>query len=316
MDCIYNPMVSIIIPVYNGSNYLAEAIDCALAQTYKNMEIIVVNDGSNDDGATEKIARSYGEKIRYFSKENGGVSSALNYGIQQMRGEWFSWLSHDDLYTPQKVEHSIKALNRCDLREIEKVVVYTDGVLVRSDGSRIKNFKQYFEEERIYLGEEVAYEIACNGVLCGCCLLIHKTAFDKIGLFDESLRYSQDALMWYSLFLNGYDVYYSQNKDVFGRVHKLQVTNTRRELFLNDSLYVAKKIAPLFEKTKAPRIIFYAYLKRLTRLNCPETLNFMMIFARERKIISARDEKMLRFDLVIGKFVSSVKRFARKVIFR
>lgn len=309
-------MVSIIIPVYNGSNYLAEAIDSALAQTYKNMEIIVVNDGSNDDGATEKIAISYGEKIRYFSKENGGVSSALNYGIQQMRGEWFSWLSHDDLYTPQKVEHSIKALNRCDLREIEKVVVYTDGVLVRSDGSKIKNFKQYFEEERIYLGEEVVYEIACNGVLCGCCLLIHKTAFDKIGLFDESLRYSQDALMWYSLFLNGYDVYYSQNKDVFGRVHKLQVTNTRRELFLNDSLYVAKKIAPLFEKTKAPRIIFYAYLKRLTRLNCPETLNFMMIFARERKIISARDEKMLRFDLVIGKFVSSVKRFARKVIFR
>ena len=316
MDCIYNPMVSIIIPVYNGSNYLAEAIDSALAQTYKNMEIIVVNDGSNDDGATEKIARSYGEKIRYFSKENGGVSSALNYGIQQMRGEWFSWLSHDDLYTPQKVEHSIKALNRCDLREIEKVVVYTDGVLVRSGGSKIKNFKQYFEEERIYLGEEVAYEIACNGVLCGCCLLIHKTAFDKIGLFDESLRYSQDALMWYSLFLNGYDVYYSKNKDVFGRVHKLQVTNTHRELFLNDSLYVAKKIAPLFEKTKAPRIIFYAYLKRLTRLNCPETLNFMMIFARERKIISARDEKMLRFDLVIGKFVSSVKRFARKVIFR
>ena len=316
MDCIYNPMVSIIIPVYNGANYLMEAIDSALAQTYKNIEIIVVNDGSNDDGATEKIAKSYGEKIRYFSKENGGVSSALNYGIQQMRGEWFSWLSHDDLYTPQKVEHSIKALNRCDLREIKKVVVYTDGILVRSDGSKIKNFKRYFKEQRTYQGEEAAYAIACNGVLCGCCLLIHKTAFDKIGLFDESLRYSQDALMWYSLFLNGYDVHYSQNKDVFGRVHKLQVTNTRRELFLNDSLYVVKKIAPLFEKTKAPRKIFYAYLKRLTRLNCPETLNFMMIFARERKIISARDEKMLRFDLLIGKFVSSLKRFARKVIFR
>ena len=201
MDCIYNPMVSIIIPVYNGANYLMEAIDSALAQTYKNIEIIVVNDGSNDDGATEKIAKSYGEQIRYFSKENGGVSSALNYGIQQMRGEWFSWLSHDDLYTPQKVEHSIKALNRCDLREIEKVVVYTDGILVRSDGSKIKNFKRYFKEQRTYLGEEAAYAIACNGVLCGCCLLIHKTAFDKIGLFDESLRYSQDALMWYSLFL-------------------------------------------------------------------------------------------------------------------
>ena len=71
-----NILVSIVIPVYNGANYLSEAIDSALAQTYKNIEIIVVNDGSKDDGATEKVALSYGDKIRYFHKENGGVSSA------------------------------------------------------------------------------------------------------------------------------------------------------------------------------------------------------------------------------------------------
>ena len=75
------PLISIVIPVYNGSNFLREAIDSALAQTYKNIEIIVVNDGSADDGETERIALSYGDKIRYFKKENGGVSSALNYGI-------------------------------------------------------------------------------------------------------------------------------------------------------------------------------------------------------------------------------------------
>ena len=73
--------VSIIIPVYNGSNYLKEAIESALAQTYDNVEVLVVNDGSNDGGATEQIALSYGERIRYFKKENGGVASALNVGI-------------------------------------------------------------------------------------------------------------------------------------------------------------------------------------------------------------------------------------------
>ena len=100
----YSPLVSIVIPAYNASNYLADSINSALAQTYKNIEIIVVNDGSKDNGATRTVAESFGDKIHYFEKENGGSSSALNYGIKQMKGEWFSWLSHDDLYYPKKIE--------------------------------------------------------------------------------------------------------------------------------------------------------------------------------------------------------------------
>ena len=83
---IFNPLVSIVIPVYNGANYVSEAIESALKQTYKNIEIIVVNDGSTDN--TEKIVKKYGDKIRYFYKENGGVASALNLGIKNMKGEY------------------------------------------------------------------------------------------------------------------------------------------------------------------------------------------------------------------------------------
>lgn len=104
-----NPLVSIVIPVYNGSNYLAQAIDSALGQTYPNCEVLVVNDGSDDGGATAELALSYEEKIRYFEKENGGVATALNLGIRQMRGEYFAWLSHDDLYKPEKIELQVKA---------------------------------------------------------------------------------------------------------------------------------------------------------------------------------------------------------------
>ena len=115
--------VSVVIPVYNGNDYLAEAIDSALAQTYKNIEVLVVNDGSNDEGKTERIAQSYGEKIRYFSKQNGGVASALNRAIAEMTGDYFSWLSHDDLYTKDKVEKEMNALSRVGR---EDVVIYSD----------------------------------------------------------------------------------------------------------------------------------------------------------------------------------------------
>ena len=75
---IKNPLVSIVIPVYNGSNFLAEAIKSALNQTYKNIEVLVINDGSNDNKETEKICKSFGEKIRYFYKGNEGVAKALS----------------------------------------------------------------------------------------------------------------------------------------------------------------------------------------------------------------------------------------------
>ena len=104
------PKVSIVIPVFNGANYLTSAIESALEQTYEDKEIIVVDDGSVDDDATKEIAKSYGDKIRYYLKENGGTSSALNFGIKNMNGEYFSWLSHDDVYYPKKIEMQINSL--------------------------------------------------------------------------------------------------------------------------------------------------------------------------------------------------------------
>ena len=104
----FHPLVSIVIPVYNGANFLAEAINSALNQTYDNLEILVINDGSNDQDATKKIAQRFGNKIRYYEKPNGGVSSALNYGIKKMHGEYFAWLSHDDLITKDHIEKLVE----------------------------------------------------------------------------------------------------------------------------------------------------------------------------------------------------------------
>ena len=81
-------------------------------QTYKNIEVIVINDGSNDNNKTENIALSFNNKIKYFKKENGGVSSALNLGIRKMNGDYFSWLSHDDLYETDKIKKQIEYISK------------------------------------------------------------------------------------------------------------------------------------------------------------------------------------------------------------
>lgn len=163
------PLVSIVIPVYNGADYMREAIDSALGQTYPNCEVLVINDGSNDDGRTEAVALSYGGRIRYYRKENGGVASAFNLGIQQMRGDYFSWLSHDDYYLPDKVQHQIDALQGLEA----DTFLYGGYRLLFMDSKR----QQTVLFSPKYCDRELSTPLFAvfHGLVCGCATLIHKS---------------------------------------------------------------------------------------------------------------------------------------------
>lgn len=229
----YRPLISIIIPVYNGSNYLAKAIDSALAQTYTNFEIIVVNDGSNDGGATREVALSYGDKIRYFEKENGGVSSALNKGISEMRGEYFSWLSHDDEYFPNKLEVQVELLNKNGITSNDKVILHGSGILMNADGEKI--IGRECSTNGKYNGQETfIWSIKNKLTLNGLSLLIPKRAFDEVGGFNEELRYLQDATKWEQFMFAGYEFVFHLDKIVKSRVHLSQVTVLHGEWYLKE----------------------------------------------------------------------------------
>lgn len=188
------PKVSIIIPVYNGSDFLSEAIDSALLQTYRNIEILVVNDGSTDGGATERIAYAYGDRVRYFSKINGGVASALNLGIENMSGEYFSWLSHDDLYTADKIERELDFLSIMQSSDRDKTIVYSDYVVFTSDQNQAIPVAMRGVEP-----ENFRYWITIENSLHGCTLLIPRTAFEDVGVFNEQLRTTQDYDLWFRM---------------------------------------------------------------------------------------------------------------------
>lgn len=184
---ISNPLVSIVIPVYNGSNYLSEAIDSVLGQTYDNCEIIVINDGSDDNGRTRNVALSYEGKIRYFEKENGGVATALNYGISKMSGEYFAWLSHDDIFLKNKISDQIKAILNSD----DEKIIAQGNYIFCSDRCKIKaitEFHKYSKQSDICnsLFLFLMYETHFSN------LLFHKSHFGRIGLFDDKLKTAQD----------------------------------------------------------------------------------------------------------------------------
>ena len=250
----YEPLVSIVIPAYNASNYLAQAIESALSQTYKNIEIVVVNDGSKDNGETERVAGQYADKIKYIAKENGGSSSALNTGIRNMSGEWFSWLSHDDLYYPDKLQAEIDYIN--DLlenglseEELPRHLFFGAADLIDGDGKIIRKEsekKLSATDRKINCARGTLNLIAVptQDGFHGCSCLVHKAAFDDVGLFDESLRLLNDMDLWFRFYTSGYLVHFIPKVLVCGRVHAKQVSrsvgfsyhNPEQDMFWNRSL--------------------------------------------------------------------------------
>lgn len=104
------PLVSVVIPTYNRAGCVCDAIDSVLAQSYSDLEIIVVDDGSTDE--TRQLLVRYGDKIRYFYQENAGVSSARNRGIKEALGEWIAFLDSDDEWVPEKLKKQLQCLDR------------------------------------------------------------------------------------------------------------------------------------------------------------------------------------------------------------
>jgi len=214
------PKVSIVIPVYNGSNYMRDAIDSALNQTYENCEVIVVNDGSKDEGKTEEIAKSYGDRIRYFYKENGGVATAVNMGIEKMTGDYFAWLSHDDMFTPDKIEKQMLAAEEAG--ETEAIVHSNFDFFYVEENIRAKvNWMDQYTREQLETGCFAPVFLAIHGST----LLIHKSHFQRVGKYDTELRSTQDSEFLFRV-MRGKRSVFVEDSLMISRVHKEQGQQT------------------------------------------------------------------------------------------
>ncbi len=213
----FEPKVSIIIPVYNGSNYLKEAIESALAQTYKNIEVIVINDGSDDGGKTQAIINAYvnlyGKRVRGYYQPNAGVAAALNLGIDMMTGEYFSWLSHDDLYTPNKIASQINKLLEVGN---PMAIIYSGYRVIDESGEE----RGVYDPAKMYSLAKYSHPLfpVLRLMVNGCTVLFHKSHFERVGGFDCNLKTTQDYDMWFKLFKDQV-VIYCPSIEVISRQH-------------------------------------------------------------------------------------------------
>ena len=109
------PLVSVVMPAYNSADFIAQSLTCALSQSYCNVEIIVVDDGSTDN--TVEIVSSYGDNITLIQQQNAGSASARNRGAAAASGEWLAFLDSDDLWTDDKIERLCRRASIIDTLE-------------------------------------------------------------------------------------------------------------------------------------------------------------------------------------------------------
>lgn len=190
------PVVSIIIPCYRQAHYLRVAVDSALSQSYPTIEVIVVNDGSDDD--TEAVAGTFGERIRYVSKRNGGLASARNAGIAAASGQYLHFLDADDFLHREAIAHLVELMNG------REDVVALMGC-----------FEFHGDEATVGVTHPAAaYPFTLlPGLLQGCfapphCFLCSKRLVEKVGCFYEQFRACgcEDWDLWLRLALSGADL--------------------------------------------------------------------------------------------------------------
>lgn len=176
--------VSVIMPSYNGAEYLPQAIKSVLAQTYRNFELVIINDGSTDN--TEEIILGHkDEKIRYFTQENCGLAATHNMGIRQSRGEFVTKLDADDMMTPDFIARHLEEFEK----HPEADLVYCDDYLIDQNARPIRVVERPEYTDRKSLIRDL-FRSGFPIVPFRTC--IRKSVFDKIGSFDESLSIGED----------------------------------------------------------------------------------------------------------------------------
>lgn len=234
---------SIIIPVYNTAKYLRNCIENVLNQSYRDYEIILVDDGSTD--GAEKICDEYAEKdarIKVIHKENGGISSARNKGIEVSKGDYLIFLDSDDYWGDNKALEKLKNIFQKEKLDIIvfELYSYVEGT---SSYCLKENNLQYIDENKVYSGQEFLYCVLAgkeNYEWFPWIYAYRKTLWEDLK-FDQSINYFEDVEVIYKVILSAKKIAALKVPIYFYRTKREGSLTSTSEKLLNAILYVAEK---------------------------------------------------------------------------
>jgi len=181
------PKVSIVIPTYNHARYLPYALNSVINQSYANLEVIVIDDGSTD--GTSEVVKPYRSKINYFYKRNGGTPSALNLGLSVATGKYICWLSADDALIEDKVYRQV------GLMESDPGLgfSYTSFVVIDANGAKQYNVNSAYYPNK----QEMVTKLMEGCFINGSSVMMNSSALKIVGYFDEGLPQAHDYDLWF-----------------------------------------------------------------------------------------------------------------------
>ena len=248
------PTVSVIINTYNSSRFLLRAIDSVLAQTYRDFELIVVDDGSTDD--TREAVAPYRDRLTYIHQENKKYSAAKNTGIRASSGDYIAFMDSDDLWLPDKLERQVAVLEQ----HPEAVLTYCQAIYIDPDDRQIQfRGKTYCnpEGDQLVIADMRKELFMTTVVAPGSTMLVRRWAVERAGLFDEAHVHGEDWELWLRIAPFGLFAYSPEVLSKY-RVYGWQkiITVEARESWLQDLEKIVKTAAELWpgEPAEAERL--------------------------------------------------------------
>lgn len=238
--------VSVIIPAFGTAKYIGETLASVFAQTFKNYEVIVINDGSPDSQELEQVLDPFTGRILYFKQENRGLAGARNAGIRISRGKYLAFLDSDDCWLPHYLASQIEMFDQTPALDM----VYSDAVFFGVPDLAGKTFMQKYPSVGPVTLESLIQE-NCQVIVS--CTLIRRQVVVSAGLFDEGLRSCEDYDLWLRILSRGGRISY-QNK-VLGRYRVRPSSLSQNRIKMAESVVAvyqkAERTFVLGEETRA-----------------------------------------------------------------